>query len=137
LYDKAKAKAIPKNYIPFQDFLKKIGVSEDNFKEYRSNRKGVYGDLQKRINDLFVKKNFKKEVFYKDPSEKNINLFKKAISENKAESISKMARTKQSVSDKPIQAIHRELILDPDATPEELARNIYGKTDAKVFKKYL
>ena len=134
LYEKAKTKAIPKNYIPFQDFLKKIGVSKDNFKEYRSNRKGTYSDLQKRINDLFVKKNFKKEVFYKDPSEKNIKLFKKAIDENKAESISKMARTKQSVSDKPIQAIHRELMLDPDATPEELARNIYGKTNAKDLK---
>ena len=134
LYEKAKAKAIPKNYIPFQDFLKKINVSENNFKEYRSNRKGTYSNLQKRINDLFATKNFKKEVFYKDPSEKNINLFKKAIAENKAESLSKMSRTKQSVSDKPIQAIHRELMLDPDATPEELARNIYGKTDAKALK---
>ena len=74
LYEKAKTKAIPKNYIPFQDFLKKIGVSETNFKEYRSNRKGVYSNLQKRINDLFATKNFKREVFYKDPSKKNINL---------------------------------------------------------------
>ena len=135
LYDKARTKAIPKNYIPFQDFLKKIGVSEDNFKEYRSNRKGTYGGLQKRVNDLFVKKNFKKEVFYKDPSEKNINLFKKAISENKAESISKMARTKASVSDPSILKLHEQLIDNPNAKPVELAKAIYKKTDPDSLRK--
>lgn len=135
LYDKARTKAIPKNYIPFQDFLKKIGVSENNFKEYRSNRKGTYGGLQKRVNDLFVKKNFKKEVFYKDPSEKNINLFKKAISENKAESISKMARTKASVSDPSILKLHEQLIDNPNAKPVELAKAIYKKTDSDSLRK--
>ena len=45
-----------------------------------------------------------------------------------------MSRTKQSVSDEPIKAIHRELKLDPDATPEELAKNIYGKADSKNLK---
>ena len=135
LYEKAKAKTIPKNYIPFQDFLKKIGVSENNFKEYRSNRKGTYGNLQKRVNDLFARKNFKKEVFYKDPSEKNINLFKKAIAENKSESISKMARTKASVSDPSILKIHEQLIDNPNAKPVELAKAIYKKTDADSLRK--
>ena len=45
-----------------------------------------------------------------------------------------MSRTNQAVSDEPIKAIHRELKLDPDATPEELAKNIYGKADAKNLK---
>ncbi len=135
LYEKAKTKAIPKNYIPFQDFLKKIGVSETNFKEYRSNRKGVYSNLQKRINDLFATKNFKREVFYKDPSEKNINLFKKAIAENRAESISQMARTKASVSDPGILKLHKQLIDNPNAKPVELAKAIYKKTDAESLRK--
>jgi hypothetical protein len=59
---------------------------------------------------------------------------KKSIGNVTTEGLAKMSRTKQSVSDEPIKAIHRELKLDPDATPEELAKNIYGKADAKNLK---
>ncbi len=135
LYDKAKAKAIPKNYIPFQDFLKKIGVSENNFKEYRSNRKGTYGDIQRRINDLFPRKNFKKEVFYKDPSENAIKLFKKEVDKIIPQGILKQTRTKQSVSDPGILKLHEQLIENPNAKPVELAKKIYKKTDAESLKK--
>ena len=135
LYDKAKAKAIPKNYIPFQSFLKKIGVSEDNFKEYRSNRKGVYGDIQRRINDLFARKNFKKEVFYKDPSENAIKLFKKEVDKIIPQGILKQTRTKQSVSDPGILKLHKQLIENPNAKPVELAKAIYKKTDSESLKK--
>src|SRR6056300_361982 len=58
VYEKAKTKAIPKNYIPFNELLKKLNVKKDSFKEYESNRKGNYGDLQKKIKNLFDKKKF-------------------------------------------------------------------------------
>jgi hypothetical protein len=53
VYEKAKSKAIPKNYIPFNELLKKLNVKKDSFKEYESNRKGNYGDLQKKIKEPF------------------------------------------------------------------------------------
>jgi len=134
LYEKAKSKAIPKNYIPYNEFIEKIGVSKNNFKEYESNRKGTYGNLQKKIKNLFDKKNFKKEVFYKNPSEKDISDFKQAVSEMQKKGIQKMSEKKSMGSFEPIKAIHRELMLDPDAGPSELAENIYGKSDARTLK---
>ena len=136
LYDKAKAKAIPKGYIPYQDFVGKLGVDGATFKEYRTNRKGTESGkgIKKFIEDNFDRKEFKKEIFYKDPTKKQITNFKTAVGNVTTEGLAKMSRTKQSVSDEPIKAIHRELKLDPDATPEELAKNIYGKADSKNLK---
>lgn len=136
LYDKAKAKAIPKGYIPYQDFVGKLGVDGATFKEYRTNRKGTESGkgIKKFIEDNFDRKEFKKEIFYKDPTKKQIANFKTAVGNVTTEGLAKMSRTKQSVSDEPIKAIHRELKLDPDATPEELAKNIYGKADSKNLK---
>jgi hypothetical protein len=136
LYEKAKAKAIPKGYIPYQDFVGKLGVDGATFKEYRTNRKGRESGkgIKKFIEDNFDRKEFKKEVFYKDPTKNQIANFKTAVGNVTTEGLAKMSRTKQSVSDEPIKAIHRELKLDPDATPEELAKNIYGKADSKNLK---
>ena len=136
LYDKSKAKAIPKGYIPYQDFVGKLGVDGATFKEYRTNRKGTESGkgIKKFIEDNFDRKEFKKEIFYKDPTKKQITNFKTAVGNVTTEGLAKMSRTKQSVSDEPIKAIHRELKLDPDATPEELAKNIYGKADSKNLK---
>ena len=136
LYEKAKAKAIPKGYIPYQEFVGKLGVKGETFKEYRTNRKGTESGkgIKKFIEDNFDRKEFKKEIFYKDPTKDQITNFKKSIGNVTTEGLAKMSRTKQSVSDEPIKAIHRELKLDPDATPEELAKNIYGKADAKNLK---
>ena len=136
LYEKAKAKAIPKGYIPYQEFVNKLGVKGETFKEYRTNRKGTESGkgIKKFIEDNFDRKEFKKEIFYKDPTKNQIANFKTAIGNVTTEGLAKMSRTKQSVSDEPIKAIHRELKLDPDATPEELAKNIYGKADAKNLK---
>ena len=136
LYDKAKAKAIPKGYIPYQDFVGKLGVDGATFKEYRTNRKGTESGkgIKKFIEDNFDRKEFKKEIFYKDPTKNQIANFKTAVGNVTTEGLAKMSRTKQSVSDEPIKAIHRELKLDPDATPEELAKNIYGKADSKNLK---
>ena len=136
LYEKAKAKAIPKGYIPYQEFVNDLGVKGDTFKEYRTNRKGTESGkgIKKFIEDNFDRKEFKKEVFYKKPTKEQIKNFKKAIGNVTTEGLAKMSRTKQSVSDEPIKAIHRELVLDPDATPEELAKNIYGKADVKNLK---
>ena len=136
LYEKAKAKAIPKGYIPYQEFVNKLGVKGETFKEYRTNRKGTESGkgIKKFIEDNFDRKEFKKEIFYKDPTKDQITNFKKSIGNVTTEGLAKMSRTKQSVSDEPIKAIHRELKLDPDATPEELAKNIYGKADAKNLK---
>ena len=136
LYEKAKAKAIPKGYIPYQEFVNKLGVKGETFKEYRTNRKGTESGkgIKKFIEDNFDRKEFKKEIFYKDPTKDQIANFKTAIGNVTTEGLAKMSRTKQSVSDEPIKAIHRELKLDPDATPEELAKNIYGKADAKNLK---
>ena len=136
LYEKAKAKAIPKGYIPYQDFVGKLGVDGATFKEYRTNRKGTESGkgIKKFIEDNFDRKEFKKEIFYKDPTKNQIANFKTAVGNVMTEGLAKMSRTKQSVSDEPIKAIHRELKLDPDATPEELAKNIYGKADSKNLK---
>ena len=134
LYEKAKSKTIPKNYIPFSELLNKLNIKKDSFKEYESNRKGNYGDLQKTIKKLFDKKNFKKEIFYKNPSKEDIAEFKTAVSDMQKKGIQRMSEKKSMGSFEPIKAIHRELMLDPDATPVELAENIYGKADAKNLK---
>jgi len=134
VYEKAKLKTIPKNYIPFNELLEKLGVKKDSFKEYESNRKGNYSDLQKKIKKLFNKKNFKKEIFYKDPSPKDISEFNTAVSEMQKQGIQKMSEKKSAGSIEPLKAIHRELILDPDARPTELAEAIYGKANAQNLK---
>jgi len=134
LYEKAKAKTIPKNYISLTDFSEKTGISKNNLKEYRSNRKGIYGDLQKRFNDLFPVKKFKKEVFFKNPTDKKIELFKKEIKGVQETGIKKMVEKKSSGSIEPIKAIHAELIRDVDATPQELAKAIYGKSDSNTLR---
>ena len=134
LYEKSKSKTIPKDFIPYDAFIKKIGVKKNNFKEYESNRKGEYGDLQKKIKKLFPKKKFKKEVFYKDPSTEKIDELKTAISEMQKKGIEKMSAKKSAGSTEPLKAIHRELMLDPDARPIELAEAIYGKANAQTLK---
>lgn len=134
VYEKAKSKAIPKNYIPFNELLKKLNVKKDSFKEYESNRKGNYGDLQKKIKNLFDKKNFKKEIFYKDPSPKDISEFNTAVSKMQKQGIQRMSEKKSAGSTEPLKAIHRELMLDPDARPTELAEAIYGKADSKTLR---
>ena len=134
LYEKAKVKTIPKNYISLNDFSKKTGISKDNLKEYRSNRKGIYGDLQKRFNDLFPVKRYKKEVFFKDPTDKKLELFKKEIKTIRDTGIKNMVEKKSSGSIEPIKAIHAELIRDVDATPQELAKAIYGNSDSQTLR---
>ena len=134
VYEKAKSKAIPKNYIPFNELLKKLNVKKDSFKEYESNRKGNYSDLQKKIKKLFNKKNFKKEIFYKDPSQKDISEFNTAVSKMQKQGIQRMSEKKSAGSTEPLKAIHRELMLDPDARPTELAEAIYGKADSKTLR---
>src|SRR6056300_1321538 len=134
VYEKAKSKAIPKNYIPFNELLKKLNVKKDSFKEYESNRKGNYGDLQKKIKNLFDKKNFKKEIFYKDPSQKDKSEFNTAVSKMQKQGIQRMSEKKSAGSTEPLKAIHRELMLDPDARPTELAEAIYGKADSKTLR---
>ena len=134
VYEKAKSKAIPKNYIPFNELLKKLNVKKDSFKEYESNRKGNYGDLQKKIKNLFDKKNFKKEIFYKDPSQKDISEFNTAVSKMQKQGIQRMSEKKSAGSTEPLKAIHKELMLDPDARPTELAEAIYGKANSKTLR---
>ena len=134
LYEQGKLKAIPKNYIPFNQLLKKLNVKKDSFREYESNRKGKYGDLQKTIKKLFNKKNFKKEIFYKNPSEKDISEFDTAVSKMQKKGIQQMSEKKSAGSTEPLKAIHRELMLDPDARPTELAEAIYGKSDSKTLR---
>lgn len=134
LYEQGKLKAIPKNYIPFSELLNKLNIKKDSFREYESNRKGNYGDLQKKIKKLFDKKNFKKEIFYKDPSKEDITEFKTAVSDMQKKGIQRMSEKKSAGSTEPLKALHRELMLDPDATPVELAENIYGKADSKTLK---
>ncbi len=136
LYEKAKAKAIPKGYVPYQEFVNDLGVKGETFKEYRSNRKGAESGkgIQKFIKDNFDRKEFKKEVFYKKPTKEQITGFKKAIGAVTTEGLAKMSRTKQSVSDAPIKAVHKEFILDPDISLTEVAKNVYGKADVKNLK---
>ena len=134
LYEKAKSKTIPKNYIPFSELSKKLNVKKDSFREYESNRKGTYGDLQKKIKKLFDKKSFKKEIFYKDPSQKDISEFNTAVSKMQKQGLQRMSEKKSAGSTEPLKAIHRELMLDPDARPTELAEAIYGKADSKTLR---
>jgi len=137
LYEKAKAKAIPKGYIPYQEFVGKLGVKGDTFKEYRTNRKGTESGkgIKKFIEDNFDRKEFKKEIFYKDPTKDQIKNFKKSIGNVTTEGLAKMSRTKQSVSDPGILKLHKQLIENPNAKPVELAKAIYKKTDAESLKK--
>jgi hypothetical protein len=134
LYEQGKSKAIPKNYIPFSELLNKLNVKKDSFREYESNRKGNYGDLQNKIKKLFDKKSFKKEIFYKDPSKKDISEFNTAVSKMQKQGIQRMSEKKSAGSTEPLKAIHRELMLDPDARPTELAEAIYGKADSKTLR---
>jgi len=134
LYEQGKSKAIPKNYIPFSELLNKLNVKKDSFREYESNRKGNYGDLQNKIKKLFDKKSFKKEIFYKDPSKKDISEFNTAVSKMQKQGIQRMSEKKSAGSTEPLKAIHRELMLDPDARPTELAEAIYGKSDSKTLR---
>jgi len=136
LYEKAKAKAIPKGYIPYQEFVNDLGVKGETFKEYRSNRKGAESGkaIKKFIEDNFDRKEFKKEVFYKKPTKEQIKNFRKAIGDVTTEGLAKMSRTKQSVSDAPIKAVHKEFMLDPDISLTEVAKNVYGKADVKNLK---
>ena len=134
LYEQGKSKAIPKNYIPFSELLNKLNVKKDSFREYESNRKGNYGDLQNKIKKLFDKKSFKKEIFYKDPSKKDISEFNTAVSKMQKQGIQRMSEKKSAGSTEPLKAIHRELMLDPDASPTELAEAIYGKADSKTLR---
>ena len=136
LYEKAKAKAIPKGYIPYQEFVNDLGVKGETFKEYRSNRKGAESGkgIKKFIEDNFDRKEFKKEVFYKKPTKEQKTGFKKAIGDVTTKGLAKMSRTKQSVSDAPIKAVHKEFMLDPDISLTEVAKNVYGKADAKNLK---
>ena len=136
LREKAKAKAIPKNFITLTEFTEKLGVSKGNFKEYRTNRKKVpaFEKLKKRILDLFSRKNFRRENFYKDPSEKSIKLFKNALKDAQDSGIQSMVDKKSTGSYEPIKAIHAELIRDADATPQELAKAIYGKSDSGTLR---
>ena len=134
LYEQGKLKAIPKNYIPFSELLNKLNVKKDSFREYESNRKGNYGDLQNKIKKLFDKKSFKKEIFYKDPSKKDISEFNTAVSKMQKQGLQRMSEKKSAGSTEPLKALHRELMLDPDASPVELAENIYGKADSKTLR---
>ena len=134
LYEQGKSKAIPKNYIPFSELLNKLNVKKDSFREYESNRKGNYGDLQKKIKKLFDKKSFKKEIFYKDPSKKDISEFNTAVFKMQKQGIQRMSEKKSAGSTEPLKALHRELMLDPDASPTELAEAIYGKADSKTLR---
>src|SRR5210317_325625 len=134
VYEQGKSKAIPKNYIPFSELINKLNVKKDSFREYESNRKGNYGDLQKKIKNLFDKKNFKKEIFYKDQSKKDISEFNTAVSKMQKQGIQRMSEKKSAGSTEPLKAIHRELMLDPDARPTELAEAIYGKADSKTLR---
>jgi hypothetical protein len=48
--------------------------------------------------------------------------------------IQRMSEKKSAGSTEPLKAIHRELMLDPDARPTELAEAIYGKSDSKTLR---
>src|SRR6056300_1257917 len=115
LYEQGKSKAIPKNYIPFSELLNKLNVKKDSFREYESNRKGNYGDLQNKIKELFDKKSFKKEIFYKDPSKKDISEFNTAVSKMQKQGIQRMSEKKSAGSTESLKAI-------------------YGKADSKTLR---
>jgi len=129
---KERSKVIPDNYIRLNDFAKKVGINPDTLGTIRTRES--YKNLNSDINKYFKPKTFKKEVYFKDPSKKDIKKFNEFVQKNKQSGIKSMAEKKQAVSYEPIKSIHRELIKDPDATPRELAEAIYGKANAKNLR---
>ena len=129
---KERSKNIPKNYIGLKSFSEKVGALPSYLKTVRTADR--YSDLNSKINKAFKPMIYKREVFYPDPSNNQINKFKELVQEYRESGIKSMSEKKQSVSYEPIKAIHRELIRDPDARPTELAEAIYGKANAKNLK---
>ena len=129
---KERSKNIPKNYISLTNFSEKVGALPSYIKAVRAADR--YSDLNSKINKTFKPIIYKREVFYPDPSKEQISDFKKFVKDFRESGLKAMSQKKQSVSYEPIKAIHRELMLDPDARPVDLAENIYGKANAKTLK---
>jgi hypothetical protein len=129
---KERSKNIPKNYISLKDFSEKVGALPSYLKTVRSSPR--YSELNSSINKTFKPMIYKREVFYPDPSKQQVDKFKELVQGYRESGIKSMSEKKQSVSYEPIKAIHRELILDPDARPIELAENIYGNANARNLR---
>ena len=129
---KERSKVIPKNYIRQNDFADKVGMNRDTLKTVRT--RDNYKNLNSQINKVFNVKKFKEEVWFPDPSKKEVEKFKALVKANAEAGTAQMAIKKGSVSNKPILAIHKELIRDPDARPWELAENIYGNSKASTLQ---
>ncbi len=129
---KERSKVIPKNYIRQNDFADKVGMNRDTLKTVRT--RDNYKNLNSQINKVFNVKKFKEEVWFPDPSKKEVEKFKALVKANAEAGTAQMAIKKGSVSDKPILALHKELIRDPDARPWELAENIYGNSKASTLQ---
>ena len=129
---KERSKVVPKNYISLSQFAEKVGALPSYIQTVRAASR--YDDLNSKINKSFKPIVHKREVFYPNPSNNQINKFKELVQGYRESGIKSMSEKKQSVSYEPIRAIHKELIRDPDARPIELAEAIYGKANAKNLK---
>jgi len=129
---KERAKVIPSNYIRQNDFADKVNFNKDTLKTIRT--RDSYRNLNSELNKYFKPKKFKEEVWFPDPSKKEIEKFKELVKANAEAGTAEMAIKKGSVSNEPILALHKELIRDPDARPFELAENIYGNSKASTLQ---
>ena len=132
LLQKERSKVIPKNYIRQNNFADKVGINRDTLGTIRTINR--YKNLNSQINKVFNIKKFKEEVWFPDPSKKEIEKFKSLVKENRDAGHAEMAVKKRAGSVEPIKALHRELIKDVDATPRELAKAIYGESNSRTLK---
>jgi len=125
-----REKVIPKNYIGHIEFAKEMGL---NYKTLTSARSSNNFN-NKIVKDLFKPKFFNREVYYEAPTKETKAKYKELYSEGIIESRKGMVAKKQAGFTEPIKALYKELLIDPDASPRELAEAIYGDSKARTLQ---
>jgi len=126
------SKNVPKNFIRAEEFAEKIGVKPSYIKSVRGSSR--YNDLNKKLENIVSPKKYNRILYFPNPSQEQIKKYKNIIDNFRDKGLESMKTKKRLGSIEPIKALHKELMIDPDATPRELAEAIYGKSDAKTLQ---
>jgi len=126
------SKNVPKNFIRAEEFAEKIGVKPSYIKSVRGSSR--YNNLNKKLENVISPKKYNRIIYFPNPSKEQIKKYKNIINNFRDEGLESMKTKKRLSSIEPIKALHKELMIDPDATPRELAEAIYGKSDSKTLQ---
>jgi hypothetical protein len=126
------SKNVPKNFIRAEEFAEKIGVKPSYIKSVRGSSR--YNNLNKKLENVISPKKYNRILYFPNPSKEQIKKYKNIINNFRDEGLESMKTKKRLSSIEPIKALHKELMIDPDATPRELAEAIYGKSDSKTLQ---